>query len=550
MQYLKCLIAPRKVVDRLHAVPPLFNQKESYSMSRSRIISIVIALIAIIGVTSLTTSSAYARGQCGGSVTSWKGYYNNLQQKGVVSQAAKVNQSAGYSPIDGSFKEWLQERVIVSRLATAANVQNHGCNPGVLFGAGTKHLSKGWRVLVALPDKYSKDDIATKPRKGYKLERVRAKFVGQATCSNPGKNTVTVKLWVKKKRGPAKVTLQKRLQGGTYAGLFTFKVTMNGKTKTVKLKAGKKVSLGTMKNRCSTLKVTETNIPMHMAIVGPKTRMMKICASRTITITNLVQKPGQAAGVYCISTNSGNLSGVGAVQGSCNSVTVICQNQSCNPTTENVCPANASGGSANNGSIGGSANAEACKTENPPPCTVNCVPPQLTPPSCVGLIVTANNATTGLYGTGLGIDATVLFNPGDDTLIGANINWGDGTSTNSTSASHTYPRSGMYTVVGTVYFANAGGVTSVNCRQTISVNLTCPPGNTPNPEGSECVKDGATAPDPPAEAPGPNPSPSPEDPAPGGHACYSETTGLPVEPIIVAGETLCPPGSFGRPVAA
>lgn len=473
--------APRKVVDAVFksstqdSTSP--NNKEKYMMTRQRITQFVlVALIAIIGL-SFSTSSAYARGQCGGSVTSWKGYYNNLQEKGVVSQAAKVNQSAGYSPLDGSFKEWLQERVIVSRLAKSANVQNHGCNPGVLFGAGTKHLSKGWRVLVALPDKYSKDDISTKPKHGYKAERVKAKFVGQATCSNPGKKTVVVTIWVKKHRGPAKVTLKKQLQGGSYSGLFTFKVTMNGKTKTVKLKGGKKVSLGTVK-RGTTVKVTETNIPSGWSILGSKTRVYKIKATRNIVVTNVkppTEKPGQPA-IVCISTNSGNLSGVGAVQGSCNDVTVICQYNSCNPVTENICPANASGGSANNGSTGGNANAEACKEETPekpkpqcPPGTTgtypNCQPPEKPKPTavCTGLSVTPNPAVN------LGVRSVVNYvTTGGATLKSVTISWGDGVTKtyNAATAEYIYARAGNYVVNATLTFSSSAGDLQSNCTAT------------------------------------------------------------------------------------
>lgn len=85
------------------------------------------------------------------------------------------------------------------------------------------------------------------------------------------------------------------------------------------------------------------------------------------------------------------------------------------------------------------------------------------------------------------------------------------------------------------------------CNPPPPPKLNCPPGSTPSENHEYCVKDGSTTPPPPSDAPGPNPPPSPNDPAPGGHACYSETTGQPVDPILVAGVYLCPTGSFGTP---
>lgn len=158
---------------------------------------VMIAMSA--GPASAAPNTASARGQCGGSTASWQQYVNNLAAFGAVQQASVVNQFAGYSPRDGSFTQWLKERVIVTRLTAPATITNYGCNHRGLFAAGKKHLPKGWPVLVALPAKYEKKDIRTTPKKGYKAVTVTVKLVGQATCTNPGKGWVKVKIYVKVK---------------------------------------------------------------------------------------------------------------------------------------------------------------------------------------------------------------------------------------------------------------------------------------------------------------------------------------------------------------
>lgn len=96
--------------------------------------------------------------------------------------------------------------------------------------------------------------------------------------------------------------------------------------------------------------------------------------------------------------------------------------------------------------------------------------------------------------------------------------------------------------------------TVVTTTPNVKVTYSCPAGWTLEGtscrkcEQPTCVKDGAPALPTPAEAPAPNPQPSPEEPFPGGYACYDETTGAPVVPIIVNGVTLCPSGSWGKPV--
>jgi hypothetical protein len=125
--------------------------------------SAVGAILMLAGNALASTNAQAARGQCGGQISTWQQYVNNLTVFGAVPQAAKINQSAGYTPRDGSFTQWLKERVVVTRLAAPATITNYGCNANGVFPAGKKYLTKGWPVLVALPGKYSKSDIRMSP---------------------------------------------------------------------------------------------------------------------------------------------------------------------------------------------------------------------------------------------------------------------------------------------------------------------------------------------------------------------------------------------------
>jgi hypothetical protein len=119
--------------------------------------------------------------------------------------------------------------------------------------------------------------------------------------------------------------------------------------------------------------------------------------------------------------------------------------------------------------------------------------------ACVSLSVTPNGTKTGLNGTGLGVTAAVTHAEQNDTLTGATISWGDGTSSSilSGSATHLYPRSGSYTAQATLVYAKSGTITSPACKKQVNVYLTCPSGSTPNEDYSNCVKDGSTTPCPP-----------------------------------------------------
>lgn len=163
-----------------------------------------ILVFASSAFASTDSSSMALRGQCGGQIHSWQQYMNNLAVFGAVAQAANVNRSAGYSPRDGSFRQWLKERVVYTRLAAPVTITNYGCNANGLFGAGKKHLTKGWPVLVTLPVKFSKSDVRMAPKRGYKAIIFRVHLVAQASCTNPGKAIVKVVIYVKVKAKPKK----------------------------------------------------------------------------------------------------------------------------------------------------------------------------------------------------------------------------------------------------------------------------------------------------------------------------------------------------------
>ncbi len=252
-------------------------------MSMRKLLLISVALVAAM-LFVLPASAQAARGQCGLETTSWQGYYIGLQKMGVTSQAAEINRSAGYRSVDGSFKSWLRERVVVARLARSVTIDNYGCNPGVVFSAGQKPLTKGWPVLVALPAKFAKSDVSTTRKKGYKRITVRVSLVGQATCNNPGKGKVVVNLWVKKTKrvvGKTKVVLQKRTNA-SYGGKFTFRVKIGTrKAKVLKIKANRSRSLGVVRSGTK-VKVTEVAIPQGWAVRGTRAQIKRVRGDRTV----------------------------------------------------------------------------------------------------------------------------------------------------------------------------------------------------------------------------------------------------------------------------
>ena len=161
---------------------------------------VTIAIMALVAVLAFNTgvASASPNGQCGGEAKTVNQFYKNLKKEGVVSESAKVFRKAGYTARDGSVKNWMTNNVFRLPLAKAATISNNGCRSGNLFGAGSKRLRKGVQVFVTLPVKYSKEDVSSRPKRGYVKLQVRANFVGQSSCSNPGSKKVIVNIWVKK----------------------------------------------------------------------------------------------------------------------------------------------------------------------------------------------------------------------------------------------------------------------------------------------------------------------------------------------------------------
>jgi hypothetical protein len=138
------------------------------------------------------------------------------------------------------------------------------------------------------------------------------------------------------------VSLLKKLSGGTYTGLFTFKVTIGAKQKTVQVSPNKRKLLGHV-NRGTKVKITEVNIPQGWTVQGSKTVTKTFKASGTVTFTNVWQTPAQPTTPGCNAqqqnaTNSGN-----ACQGiqapvTANPTTTAAPNCPGNPVNSTVCP--------------------------------------------------------------------------------------------------------------------------------------------------------------------------------------------------------------------
>ena len=311
-----------------------------------RLLRMIIAL-ASVGAFFVLASPALAapdvslRGQCGGQVYSWQQYVDNLSTFGAVQQAANVNRYAGYSPRDGSFTQWMKERVIVTRLAAPAVIDNYGCNANGLFKAGKKHLTKGWPVLVALPGKYSKSDVRLKPTRSYKAALVSVRLVGQASCTNPGKAIVKVIIYVKIKTKP------------------TPKAAPKPKPKPKPKPAPKPPAA---------LCITAQGFPLYVLPPGI-TVVNGVCTSTT-TVTTQTCKEGQTVSndsngnMICINNSNTNTNTVTVP------VTVVVTPPSCGscaPPPAPVCPPGTTGTYPN------------CQVPPPPPCVV-CVPPPPPPP--------------------------------------------------------------------------------------------------------------------------------------------------------------------------
>ncbi|MDL2363161.1 MAG: PKD domain-containing protein [Patescibacteria group bacterium] len=379
------------------------DNKEMMKM-RKHFRSILIAFFAVLGLTASTAPNALAtnshqdhRGACARSTTSISKGLSDLKYNGVLGKFAK---QFGIKSFDGNVSKQLQNQLVVAKVAQAVSTNNSGCDGhGNTFGAGKRQLYKGETVVVKVPAKYGKD-ICRSSHKGCRAVKIVVHFVLPTSCYNGNTGTVVVVIYVKVTRPPA----------------------ANPKTKTP---AQTQVAA----NNCKAGEVKDSN---------------GVCS---------IQQQQVAGAGNCNSTNSGNLSGTGDTQGSCNQTTVVCNGAgSCSPSTTNVCTSNTSGGTGTTGGTGGNASSETCNTTTPPP-------PAATA-KCDSLSVTTNPAVN------LGVRAVANYTTsGGATFTSMSISWGDGTTKvyNASNADYIYAKAGNFVVNATLTFSSPSGDLSSNC---------------------------------------------------------------------------------------
>jgi hypothetical protein len=164
---------------------------------------IVMSLYAGIAsaATQHTTApvTTQARGQCGGPSLNHKQLIANLDKMGATGSASKF---FGVQPLNENLATRVNTTFGVATLARDATIQNEGCSGGALFGAGPKHLSAGtkvWIDMTSLKAKFPNGFSLAPKGKGWKRVVVAVQFRAQTTCTNPGKATVLVFVWVKVK---------------------------------------------------------------------------------------------------------------------------------------------------------------------------------------------------------------------------------------------------------------------------------------------------------------------------------------------------------------
>lgn len=393
------------------------HHKEKNQM-RKRLEQILVATFAIMLISTASASATNAhqdhRGACARSTTSISKGLSDLKYNGVLGKFAK---QFGIKSIDGSLTQQLKNQLTVGTVASATNTNNSGCDgQGHTFGAGKRTLYKGEHVIVRVPAKYGKD-VCNGSHAGCKQITITVTFLLPGSCWNGNTGKVKVKIFVKK------IKVQKPKPCGCKSP---------GQTQTAS-------------NHCS--------------IPGNPVDGSGNC------VVQQNQQQVQGAG-NCNSTNSGNQSGTGEAQGSCNQVNVTCNGMgSCSPSTTNVCTSNTSGGSGTTSGTGGNASSETCNSTTPPP-TPPPTPP--TPPtssaSCTGLDVQQDLQVAR------GVIATVTYQASGTSLTNIRYDWGNGQTSNTTQASgfkYVYSTGGTYNVYATLTFKDSNqNVTNVTCAAT------------------------------------------------------------------------------------
>jgi hypothetical protein len=312
----------------LHATPsPNHYTKEGIKM-RNRILFALIAAVTVMGI-SVSSASANVhqahKGACARGGDNISVNVHDFAANGVVGQ---FGSAMGIKSFNGSVTKQMISQLVIGKVAVSVTTSNHGCDgSGGVFGAGGRALFKGEHVAVKVPASIGKSACAHPGEKGCVPKTITVSSGFPTSCWNLNTGTIRVVIWVHKKHKKHKAKKKAVPPPSCTAG-FTKSPSAN--------------------NQCVQI-ITE----------GPKT----------------------SGTGNCNSTNSGNLSGVGEAQGSCNVVVVNCQGTgSCAPETTNICTAAASGGTGTTGGTGGTGIAEACNEEVvvPPPC--GCEPPPPPPP--------------------------------------------------------------------------------------------------------------------------------------------------------------------------
>lgn len=213
-------------------------------VKKFRMLVLLVASMAVGMIFIIAPSSASAYGQCGPGTSNPNTWVSQLSNMGVLSQTENLMAYAGFHRMDGSFRSWVNQRVIAVHLANAADPVDYGCHYGSLFSVGPRTLPAGTSVLVVLPSQYSKSQISTHPRRGFHRIKVCSDEAGKVACDNPEKGKVCYYLWVPNKRHrshKAPVYIQKVCVTGDTpftcpTGTFRFTVSAKGyATRTVTL---------------------------------------------------------------------------------------------------------------------------------------------------------------------------------------------------------------------------------------------------------------------------------------------------------------------------
>lgn len=289
-------------------------------------------VVGIIGVTSSVASAKRYYGACGGGTTikdavaGWKAH-------GVDDDVVRL--AGATSGLDGSSLTLLQDRMSVVTSAKGQYVDNYTCEGGVFKYVGRKYIGKGEKFFAPtrLVDQLEKSH----PRGGAAVLRWSLAW----SCGNKtGNLVITLPKPPKPKPGKVRINLLKRLSGGTYAGEFTFKVKLGSKARLIKLRAGIKKYLGTVK-RGTRVTITEVSVPAGWEVDGSKTQV-KTASGKSLTITFVNRKkptptpnptptPGPQPAPGCTVTiygdNNGNVCGgtqVCTINGSSVSDSSVC----------------------------------------------------------------------------------------------------------------------------------------------------------------------------------------------------------------------------------